>query len=133
MPAAGGQAHIPVSGGIRRPGFGGGGGPGTGHSQPGGPDDTGTRPVGDGTAQGGPAVSTAGGQAAPQNIQRAIDELEANAVASSTRRSLDSRIKFWLKVAAANGVEPWPLGAGGVPQTGRLPVGAALCRRGCLA
>ena len=66
-------------------------------------------------------------------IQRAIDELEANAVASSTRRSFDSRIKFWLKVAAANGVEPWPLGAGGVPQTGRLPVVAALCRRGCLA
>ncbi|CAE7203543.1 unnamed protein product, partial [Symbiodinium necroappetens] len=47
--------------------------------------------------------------AAPQNIQQAVDALEANVVAASTRRALDSRIKFWLKLAATNGVEPWPL------------------------
>ena len=47
--------------------------------------------------------------AAPQNIQQAVDALEANVVAASTRRALDSRIKFWLKLTATNGVEPWPL------------------------
>ena len=32
--------------------------------------------------------------AAPQNIQQAVDALEANVVAASTRRALDSRIRF---------------------------------------
>ena len=41
--------------------------------------------------------------AAPQNIQQAVDALEANVVAASTRRALDSRIRFWLKLASTNG------------------------------
>ncbi|CAE7242685.1 unnamed protein product [Symbiodinium sp. CCMP2592] len=55
------------------------------------------------------SLQAALGAADPQNTQRAIDELESAVFASTTRRSVDSRIRFWLKIAERHGVEPWPL------------------------
>ena len=97
--AAGGRArrHVQRSRGTGRPGFGGGGcarvrpamvGPAPSALVPRRADLPYRRPVAKASLQASLQA------AAPQNIQQAVDALEANVVAASTRRALDSRIRF---------------------------------------
>ena len=77
--------------------------------------------------------------AAPQNIQQAVDALEANVVAASTMAGpglqdqvlAQARVDEWRRTLAYDPLEVESLS--GVPPRRRLPLGPALHRRGLVA